>query len=314
MKISLETPVGLVGLGHMGRGVAENLLKHGFRLTIYERSERVRQWAAGRSGVQLTPSLRELGSASQVVLLLVTDHRAVHEVLYSSEGILGGLRRGGLVIDMTTGDPTAAVQNHRKVTKRGLRFLEAPMTGGAVGAREGTLLLMVGGDRRLCRDCQPLFSAIARKVVYAGGPGQGMTVKLLQNQLSFTLFLATCEAFWMGTTLGFEEPLLLDVFQNSNARSFETELRFPRFIVSRTFQSGAAIKTGYKDLKLITDLEHRLGMDLPLARTVRRYWEAAMDRVGADADFSRIYQFVDGKKDLKTLAARLGPRRGARSR
>ncbi|MBI2081274.1 MAG: NAD(P)-dependent oxidoreductase, partial [candidate division NC10 bacterium] len=209
MNISLETPVGLVGLGHMGKGVAENLLKHGFRLTIYERSDRVRQWAAGRSGVQLTPSLRELGSASQVVLLLVTDHRAVNEVLYSPEGILAGLRRGGLVIDMTTGDPAAAVQNHRKVTKRGVRFLEAPMTGGAVGAREGTLLLMVGGDRKLGRDCQPLFSAIARKVVHAGGPGQGMTVKLLQNQLSFTLFLATCEAFWMGTALGFEEPLLL---------------------------------------------------------------------------------------------------------
>ena len=314
MKITRETPVGLIGLGHMGRGVAENLLKHGFRLTIYERSERVRQWAAGRSGVHLTPSLQALGAASKVVLLLVTDHRAVNEVLYSAEGILAGLRGDSLIIDMTTGDPTAAVENHRKVAKRGVRFLEAPMTGGAVGAREGTLLLMAGGDRRLCRDCQPLFSAIARKVVYAGGPGQGMTVKLLQNQLSFTLFLATCEAFWMGTTLGFEESLLLDVFQNSNARSYETELRFPRFIVSGTFQSGAAIKTGYKDLKLITDLEHRLGMDLPLARTVRKYWEAAMDRVGGDADFSRIYQLVSGKKDLKTLAARLRTAKPSRGR
>jgi 2-hydroxy-3-oxopropionate reductase len=110
----------------------------------------------------------------------------------------------------------------------------------------------------------------------------------------------------MGMALGFEESLLLDVFQNSNARSFETELRFPRFIVSRTFQSGAAIKTGYKDLRLITDLEHRLGMDLPLARTVRKYWEAAMDRIGGEADFSRIYKLVKGKKDLKTLAVVLG--------
>lgn len=306
MKIGVETPVGLVGLGNMGAGVAENLLKRGFHLTVHERSERVRRWAAGQSGIRLTPSLRELGSASRVVLLLVTDHRAVNEVLYSAEGILAGLRPGGLVIDMTTGEPTGAVENHRKVAARRMRFLEAPMTGGATGAREGTLLLMVGGDRRLCRDCQPLFSAIARKVVYAGGPGQGMTVKLLQNQLSFSLFLATCEAFWVGTALGFEEPVLLDVFQNSNARSYETELRFPRFIVSRTFQSGAAIKTGYKDLRLITDLEHRLGIDLPLATTVRRYWEAAMDRLGGDADFSRIYQFVKTKRDLTTLAARLG--------
>lgn len=306
MNISLDTPVGLVGLGNMGTGVAENLQKNGFRLTVHERSERVRQWAAGRSGVRLTPSLRELSSLSKVVLILVTDNRALAEVLYSPEGILSGIRRGSLVIDMTTGDPTIAVENHRRLAKKGVRFLEAPMTGGATGAREGRLLLMVGGDRRLCRDCQPLFSAIARKVVYAGGPGQGQTVKLLQNQLSFTLFLATCEAFWMGTALGFQESVLLEVFQNSNARSYETELRFPRFILPRNFQSGAAIRTGYKDLKLITDLEHRLGMDLPLATTVWKYWEAAMDRLGGEADFSRIYEFVKGKRELKTLAARLG--------
>jgi 3-hydroxyisobutyrate dehydrogenase-like beta-hydroxyacid dehydrogenase len=314
MKISLDTPIGLVGLGNMGRGVAENLLKNGFRLTVHERSERARQWASGKNGVRLTPSLGELGSLSKVVLILVTDNRALAEVLYSPEGILSGIRRRSLVIDMTTGDPTIAVENHRKLAKKGVRFLEVPMSGGATGAREGTLILMVGGDRRLCRDCQPLFSAIARKVVYAGGPGQGQTIKLLQNQLSFTLFLATCEAFWMGTALGLQEALLLDVFQNSNARSFETELRFPRFILPRTFKSGAAIQTGYKDLKLITDLEHRLGMDLPLATTVRRYWEAAMDRLGGDADFSRMYQFVNGKRDLTALAARLGRRRGPRSR
>ncbi len=313
MKISLDTPIGLVGLGNMGRGVAENLLKNGFRLTVHERSERVRQWAAGRSGVRLTPSLGELGSLSKVVLILVTDNRALAEVLYSPEGILSGIGPRSLVIDMTTGDPTIAVENHRRVARKGVRFLEAPMSGGATGAREGTLILMVGGDRRFCRDCQPLFSAIARKVVYAGGPGQGQTIKLLQNQLSFTLFLATCEAFWMGTALGLQEPLLLDVFQNSNARSYETELRFPRFILPRTFQSGAAIQTGYKDLKLITDLEHRLGMDLPLATTVRKYWEAAMDRLGGEADFSRMYQFVNGKRDLTALAARLGRRRGPRS-
>ena len=313
MKISLDTPIGLVGLGNMGRGVAENLLKNGFRLAVHERSERVRQWASGKNGVRLTPSLGELGSLSKVVLILVTDNRALAEVLYSPEGILSGIRRRSLVIDMTTGDPTIAVENHRKLAKTGVRFLEVPMSGGATGAREGTLILMVGGDRRLCRDCQPLFSAIARKVVYAGGPGQGQTIKLLQNQLSFTLFLATCEAFWMGTALGLQEALLLDVFQNSNARSYETELRFPRFILPRTFQSGAAIQTGYKDLKLITDLEHRLGMDLPLATTVRKYWEAAMDRLGGEADFSRMYQFVNGKRDLTALAARLGRRRGPRS-
>ena len=301
MNICLETPVGLVGLGNMGSGVADNLLKKGFHLTVHERSEKARRWAKGRSGVVLTPSLRELGSLSKIVLILVTDNQALDEVLYATEGLLAGIRPGSLVIDMTTGDPTLAVENHRRLAGMRVRMLEAPMTGGATGAREGTLLLMVGGDRKLCRDCQPLFSAIARKVVYAGGPGKGQTIKLLQNQLSFSLFLSTCEALWVGKALGFDESLLIDVFQNSNARSYETELRFPRFILSKNFQSGAAIRTAYKDLKLITDLESRLGIELPLATQVRKYWEAAMSRIGAEADFTRVYELVKGEKELKAL-------------
>ena len=301
MNICLETPVGLVGLGNMGSGVADNLLKKGFHLTVHERSEKARRWAKGRSGVVLTPSLRELGSLSKIVLILVTDNQALDEVLYATEGLLAGIRPGSLVIDMTTGDPTLAVENHRRLAGMRVRMLEAPMTGGATGAREGTLLLMVGGDRKLCRDCQALFSAIARKVVYAGGPGKGQIIKLLQNQLSFSLFLSTCEALWVGQALGFEESLLIDVFQNSNARSYETELRFPRFILSKNFQSGAAIRTAYKDLKLITDLESRLGIELPLATQVRKYWEAAMSRIGAEADFTRVYELVKGEKELKAL-------------
>lgn len=306
MEITLETPLGLVGLGNMGRGVAENLLKKGFCLTVHERSEKVRRWAKGRPGVRLTASLRELGFLSKIVLLLVTDNQALDEVLFSKHGILSGIRPGSLVIDMTTGDPGIAVKNHRRLMKKRVRMLEAPMTGGAMGAREGTLLLMVGGERKLSRDCQPIFSAIARKVVYTGGPGQGQMMKLLQNQLSFTLFLATCEALWTGTALGFEESVLIEVFQNSNARSYETELRFPRFILPRNFQSGAAIRVAYKDLKLITDLENRLGMDLPLATRVRQYWELAMERIGGQADFTRVYELIRGKQELRTLATLLG--------
>jgi 3-hydroxyisobutyrate dehydrogenase len=310
MKITSATPIGLVGLGNMGRGVAENLLRCGFSLTVHERSEKVRHWGRGRNGVRLTPDLKEVGKSSQVILLTVTDNSAIEEVLFSKRGVLAGLRRGGLVIDMTTGDPELAVRNQKRLTNRGFRMLEAPMTGGAVGAMEGTLLLMVGGDQRLCKDCQPLFSAFSRKVVYAGGAGMGQKVKLLQNQLSFTLFLATCEALWAGKTLGFDPALLIDVFQNSNARSYETELRFPRFILSKTFQSGAAIRVAYKDLKLITDLEKRLKINLPMALRTRQYWELAMERIGGQADFTEVYKLVQNKKELQSLLGKLGKKQG----
>lgn len=314
MRIDRDTPLGLVGLGYMGTGIAENLLKKGFRLTVHERSEKVRRWASGRRGVRLTPSLRELASCNKVVLVVVTDNKALDEVLYSPQGVLAGIRPRSLVIDMTTGSPTIAAENHRRLAERGVRMLEAPMTGGATGAREGTLQLMVGGDRRLCRDCQPIFSAIARRVVSAGGPGKGQTLKLLQNQLGFALFSATCEALWVGTMLGFDEALLVDVFQNSNARNYETEVRFPRFVLTRTFQSGGAVRTAHKDSNLVTDLERQLGIDLPLATTVRDYLKAAMRRFGGQADLTRAYQLVTTTEELQGLPNLLAESRVGRER
>jgi 3-hydroxyisobutyrate dehydrogenase-like beta-hydroxyacid dehydrogenase len=303
VPIGTNTALGLVGLGQMGLGVAENLIKSGFRLTVHARSKKVRAWAGDRAGVELTDSLSRLGRVSDVVLILVTDNRALEEVLHSEDGILDGMARDGLIIDMTTGSPTIAIENHRRLSERGIRMLEAPMTGGATGARDATLLLMVGGDEQLCKDCQPLFASISRKVIYAGGPGKGQTLKLLQNQLAFALFFATCEAMWVGTSVGFTEDVLIDVFQNSNARNYETEVRFPRFILPRTFNSGGAVYTAHKDSKLVTDLERDMGVELPLATTVHAYLDAALRRFGPTADYSRAYQLVTNEKELQELSS-----------
>ena len=300
--IDTKTPLGLVGLGQMGLGIAENLLSKGFSLTVHERSAKVSAWGAGRSGVELTPSLTHLASVSKVVLIIVTDNKAVEEVLYSRDGILAGLPRGGLVIDMTTGSPAMAVENHKLLSQRGVHMLEAPMTGGATGAREAKLLLMVGGDERLCQECQSIFASIARKVVYAGGPGKGQTLKLLQNQLAFAVFFATCEAMWVGTSLGFSEKTLIEIFQNSNARNYETDFRFPRFILTRTFDSGGALYNAYKDSKLVTDLEREIGIELPLATIVHAYLETTLHRFGPKADYSRAYQLVTTGKELSELS------------
>jgi 3-hydroxyisobutyrate dehydrogenase len=297
--------VGLVGLGNMGRGVAENIIKKGFPLTVFERSERVREWAAGWPGVVLTRSLRELGVASDVVLLVVPDAPQVQEVLFKDQGIVAGMRRGAIVVDMTTSDPIRSQETCRRLDARGISYLDAPMSGGSVGAREGTMILMVGGAGEVLERCRGVFSAIARKVVHAGGPGAGQHVKLLQNQLSFTLYLATCEALWMGRSLGFDPALLIDVFQHSNARSYETELRFPRFILPGTFESGAILRLALKDARLARQVRSRAGVDLPLADKVLLYWERAVQQLGGEADFTRVFELVRTEADLTELAKKV---------
>ncbi len=296
--------IGLVGLGNMGRGVAKNLLKHRFPLTVFSRSDKVEKWAEAREGVTVTVtrSLRELAENSDVVLLAVTDGPAVQDVLFREEGIMVGIQPGAIVVDMATSDPALTKDTHRRLAEKGISQLDAPMSGGATGALAGTLILMVGGDGNILERCRPIFSAIARKIVHTGAAGSGHHVKLLQNQLSFTLFLATCEAVWMGRSLGFDPAMLIDVFANSNARSYETELRFPRFILPGTFESGAVISLAMKDLRLAQQVRRDQGIELPLAEKVFRYWDRAMREVGGEQDFTRVFELMKSDTDLAQWA------------
>lgn len=297
--------VGLVGLGNMGRGMAANLLKHGFPLTVFLRSERAARWAEEHSGASQTRSLRELAERSDVVLLAVTDEPAVQQVLFDADGVMAGLRPGSVVVDMTTSSPASVEKTYHELASQGISQLDAPMSGGATGAREGKLILMVGGDTEVLERCRPIFTAMARKIVHTGGPGSGQRVKLLQNQLSFTLFLATCEAVWMGKEQGFDPAMLVDVFQNSNARSYESEFRFPKFIVPGKFESGAVIALAMKDLRLAREVRQAAGVELPLAEKVFRYWERAMEEIGGEQDFTRVFDLVRNSADLTRLARKV---------
>ena len=297
--------VGLVGLGNMGRGMAANLLKHGFPLTVFIRSERAARWAEEHPGASHTRSLRELAELSEVVLLAVTDGPAVQQVLFDEDGVMAGLRPGSVVVDMTTSSPASVEETYHRLASQRVPQLDAPMSGGATGAREGKMILMVGGEAEVLERCRPIFTAIARKIVHTGGPGSGQRVKLLQNQLSFTLFLATCEAVWMGKAQGFDAAMLVDVFQNSNARSYESEFRFPKFIVPGRFESGAVIALAMKDLRLAREVRQAAGVELPLAEKVFRYWELAMEEVGGEQDFTRVFDLVKDAADLTGLARKV---------
>ena len=297
--------IGLVGLGNMGRGVAENLLKHNFQLTVFIRSERAAQWIKEHPDAHHTRSLREVGKRSDIVLLALTDGAAVQQVLFEGNGVMGNLCSPGVVVDMTTSSPALVEKTYQRLASQGIAQLDAPMSGGATGAHEGNLILMVGGDADVLERCRPVFTAISRKIVHTGGPGSGQRVKLLQNQLSFSLFMATCEALWMGREQGFDASMLVDVFQNSNARSYESEFRFPKCILGGQFESGARVNVGMKDLRLAREVRQALGIELPLAEKVFRYFELAMEQIGSEEDFTRVFEIVKNSADFSRIARKV---------
>ena len=135
---------------------------------------------------------------------------------------------------MTTTDPDFPKSISKRLSVKEIDYLDAPISGGALGAQNAQLVIMVGGKQEALEKCLPVFNSISKRVVYMGESGSGQTVKLIHNQLSYTTFCATCEAVIMGEKLGLTADKMIDVFNNGTARSFATEVRFPKFILTMT--------------------------------------------------------------------------------
>ena len=162
------------------------------------------------------------------------------------------------------------------------------MTGGATGAKAGRLLLMVGGARAVYERCLPVFKRISKRAIHVGPVGSGHVMKLVHNHVSHAVFAATCEGVALGERLGLSPKDMLEVFNEGNARSYTTEVRFPKFILPATYDSGASFNIVCKDMALVRALGRRAKFRLPINACTYRYWKHAVDAGMGREDWSRI--------------------------
>ena len=279
--------IGLIGTGIMGYPIAKNLLKAGYPLTIYARRDNIKkELKAHGASIASTPA--ELAASSSIVILLVNDSDDVTELLYSSNGIVSEAEQGTIIADMTTTDPDFSKSIAKRLTTDGIEYLDAPISGGALGAQNAQIVVMVGGKKKAHEKCLAMFEAISHKVVYMGASGSGQSVKLIHNQLSFTTFFAVCEAVILGEKIGLSADAMIDVFNHGTARSFATEVRFPKFILKNKFEMGVPFSTAYKDISLGRKLRHSTKINFPISSWVYRYMKYCMDRGAENDDLSTI--------------------------
>jgi 3-hydroxyisobutyrate dehydrogenase-like beta-hydroxyacid dehydrogenase len=277
--------VGLIGTGIMGSPIAKNLLRAGIPLTIYARRENIKQeFKALGADIALTPA--ELAAKSSIIFLLVNYSKDVTELLNSPNGILSGAQPGTVIADMTTTDPEFPKITCAQLAAKGIDYLDAPISGGALGARNAQLVVMVGGKEEALKKCLPVLEPISSKVVYMGSSGSGQTVKLIHNQLSYTTFCAVCEAVILGEKLGLTADKMIDVFNHGTARSFATEVRFPKFILTNKFDMGVPFSTAYKDISLAREVREATKVSFPISSWVYKYMKYCMDRNAANEDVS----------------------------
>lgn len=284
----MELSVGLIGLGNMGGGIATSFLGKGHPIALWDIDEPARQGFSDRVGASLLPP-QEMAARVDVLLFAVPSSRQIDGMFSEPEGILARARPGTILVDLTTSDPEKTKRLAERATAADLSYLDAGMSGGAQGAAEGRLTLMVGGEETVFAKVRPVFDQFAKQLFYMGPSGAGHTAKLLQNMVTHTIFLATCEAGRLGERAGIDLAALIDLFNASNARSFVSERRFPDHIISGNWDGKSRIFNLHKDLGLAVHMAEALGLETSFGITTQAALQKAVDQGMAEQDFTHLY-------------------------
>ena len=287
----MQHRLGIVGVGLMGREIALNLFKAGFQITAYDKNrDALRELQ--ENGIPSAASAKALMAENDVILDVMNDTSGLEMVLHQPEGMLEGVNGRKIIIDMTTSDPEKSIPIGKMLREQGVEYLDCPMTGGRAGARSRELVIMAGGDREAFDEVKYILEKLSKALFYLGPPGSGHYMKLIHNQLSHSTFLAACEAYELGVSLGIDPQAMIDVFNIGNARSYATEVRFPKFILSDTYDAGATFATVGKDIGLVMKKANSLNFDLPITRATYDYWRYAIETGHAGEDYSTIVNLM----------------------
>ncbi|HLG76152.1 MAG TPA: NAD(P)-dependent oxidoreductase [Ktedonobacteraceae bacterium] len=252
--------LGFIGLGIMGRALSHNLLRAGYRLTVFNRSQPALDELV-QAGTRAAASPREVAEQSDIVLSAVSDTAAVEEIVTGPNGLLAGAHQGLLFIDTSTISPEGARRIAATAAGSGVHMLDAPVSGGDVGARAGTLTIMVGGERADFERAYPIFEVLGKTIVHCGAIGAGQTVKAC-NQIVIALILeGIVEGLVLGSKMGVSPEILVRVISGGLAQNRLLDLRGPH-LIQRSFEPGARAKLHYKDLGIALEMarEHKVAL------------------------------------------------------
>jgi len=259
--------IGFIGLGAMGKPMAENLLRAGYPLNVLTRTRtKVEDLLAAGALWQDTP--RQIGAASDVVITMLPDTPDVERAVVGPEGILEGARPGTLIIDMSTISPMAARRMAAEAEAKSCDFLDAPVSGGDIGARQGTLSIMAGGREAAFARALPIFQAMGKTILRIGDSGAGQTAKAANQIIISSTIEAVAEALTFAAKAGVDPAKVRQALLGGSARSRILEIHGARMI-ERTFQPGFRMGLNKKDLDISLDAGRTYGAALPVATQVR---------------------------------------------
>jgi 3-hydroxyisobutyrate dehydrogenase len=284
-------PVAFIGLGQMGLPMASRLVDAGVTVRGADLSAEARAAFAARGGIAAaTPA--DAADGATIVITMLPNGAVVRQALLGPHGAAESLRKGALVVDMSSSAPMETRALEEDLAARGIALIDAPVSGGVRRAADGSLAIMAGGEAAEIERARPLFAILGKNVFATGPIGSGHAVKALNNYVSAAGLQAACEAALIAERFGVDPAILVDVLNASTGRNNSTEVKMKPFILSGSFASGFAMALMAKDLRTAADLAEALGLSADGAEEAARLWEEASAALGRGADHTEIYRYI----------------------
>jgi 3-hydroxyisobutyrate dehydrogenase len=290
--------IGFIGLGNMGEPMARRLARAGYEIHAFDVSAAaVNRLADVKSVVPHGELVSVAAAAADTIILMLPDSDAVEHVLIN-DGLLARLAPGTIVIDMSSSEPARTKVLARGAKAQNIHFLDAPVSGGAAAAEQGTLTIMVGGSVELVSAVRPLLEVLGSRVLRAGDIGAGHAVKALNNLMSAAHLLVSSEAILAGQRFGLDPAVMLDIVNTSSGRSGSTQVKWPTFILTGRFDSRFSMRLMLKDMKIALRLVRDTGVPSLLSEAAVEMWSAASEDMPANADHTEIARWLEFKSSI----------------
>lgn len=278
--------LGFIGLGIMGKPMASHLLKAGHTVHVYDLVEEPMKHLCSL-GAKRSTCCKEVAQKSEIIFIMVPDTPDVEMVLFGPDGVAEGLKPGTIVVDMSSISPIATKKFAKRLDLMGVKMLDAPVSGGQVGAENATLSIMVGGDPEVLNQIKPYFELMGKNIVHIGGNGDGQTCKVA-NQIVVALTIeAIAEALLFAAKAGADPSKVRAALLGGFAQSRILEFHGERMI-KRTFNPGFRIRLHQKDLNLALEAAREMGLSLPNTAMAQELFNAVVAEGGADLDHSAM--------------------------
>ncbi len=283
--------VGFIGIGRMGKLMSARLIAAGHKLKVFDTNPTAIDELV-KLGAEASSSSKDVGDGAEIVCISLPTPDIVHEVVLGAEGLAQG-GRVKTVIDLSTTGPGMAIRISKGLEGRGIAWIDAPVSGGIAGARDGKLAVMVSGPKAATEASEPLLANFGRLFFVGEKAGLAQVAKLANNLLAASALVVTSEAMVMGVKAGIDPKVLLDIINASSGRNSATQDKFPRAVLGRTFDFGFATGLSYKDVRLCIDEAEAMGVPMVAGSAVRQMLAVTNAKFGADSDFTSIARVVE---------------------